>query len=63
MFMKAFAAYAVGWLGMPEDAMPLYSASPRWKRKAEKINRFILEVGNFGHNQRRNFDGLPYLIR
>ena len=60
---KAFAAYAVEYLGMPVDAMPLYSKEARWSKKASKINAFVLSVGNFGHNQRRNFEGQPYLVR
>ena len=46
-----FAALAVVQLGMPEDAMPLYSPSNKWKRKASRILAFILETGNFGHNR------------
>lgn len=48
---KAFAAFAVEYLGMPEDAMPFYSSDKKWKRKADRICSFILEVGNFGHNR------------
>ena len=48
---KAFAALAVDWLGMPEDAMPLYSKEAKWSRKAKHIMDYILEVGNFGHNR------------
>jgi hypothetical protein len=48
---KAFAAYAVEWLGMPVEAMPLYSASKYWKRKAAYINGFVMKVGNFGHKR------------
>ncbi len=48
---KAFAALAVKWLGMSEEAMPLYDASARWERKASRIVKFILKVGNFGHNR------------
>ena len=36
---------------MPEDAMPFYSSDKKWKRKADRICSFILEVGNFGHNR------------
>lgn len=46
-----FAALAVDQLGMPEDAMPLYSPSIKWKKKASHILAFILETGNFGHNR------------
>lgn len=47
----AFAALAVDWLGMPVDAMPLYSSDKKWSRKAEKIMSFVLESGNFGHSR------------
>ncbi len=48
---KAFAAFAVDWLGMPSEAMPLYSTDRKWSKKAEKIIAFVLETGNFGHNR------------
>ena len=48
---KAFAAFAVEYLGAPSDIMPLYSNDARWKKKARRIKNFILEVGNFGHNR------------
>lgn len=64
---KAFAAFAVKYLGMPVDAMPLFNEddneNDNLKRKAERICRFVMEVGNFGHNQRRNFSGMSYLKR
>ena len=60
---KAFSAFVVDYLGMPADAMPLYSDDARWKKKAERIRAFVMEVGNFGHKQRRNFDGMAYLVR
>ena len=60
---KAFGVFAVEYLGMPVDAMPLYSDDARWKKKAMKISAFVLEVGNFGHKQRRNFDGMAYIER
>lgn len=47
---KGFAALAVGYLGMPADAMPLYSAAPKYRRKADRICRLILQTGNMGHN-------------
>ncbi len=60
---KAFAAYAVDYLGMPVDAMPMYDDGRRWKRKARQINSFILEVGNFGHNRDNSFyEKYPYLV-
>ena len=48
---KAFATLAVEWLGMPIDAMPLYSTDKKWSSKAERIVEFVLECGNFGHNR------------
>lgn len=61
---KAFGAFAVEYLGMPSEAMPMYSTDAKWKRKAEKICAFILEVGNMGHNRDMSyFQKYPYLIR
>lgn len=60
---KAFAAYAVEYLGMLAEAMPLYSDDAKWTRKAARINAFVLEVGNFGHNNRRDYSGMSYLAR
>lgn len=60
---QAFAAMAVEYLGMPVDAMPFYSDSAKWKKKAEKILDFVLEVGNFGHNRDSNYMKYPYVIR
>lgn len=48
---KAFAALTVDYLGMPVEAMPLYSDDKKWSRKAGKVMDFILETGNFGHNR------------
>ena len=47
---KGFAALAVGYLGMPGDAMPLYSDAPKYRRKADRICRLVLQTGNMGHN-------------
>ena len=48
---KSLAALAVDYLGMPDEAMPLYSVAPRWSRKAKKILGFVIKTGNFGHNR------------
>ena len=54
---KAFAALAVEYLGMPVEAMPLYNEndnqSEKLKKKAERIMKFVLETGNFGHNREK----------
>lgn len=47
---KGFGAFAVDRLGMPVEAMPLYSSDKKWSKKADKICSFVLKVGNFGHN-------------
>lgn len=60
---KAFAAYAIEYLGMPAEAMPLLGEEAKWSRKAARINAFVLEVGNFGHKQRRDYSGMSYLRR
>ena len=65
---KAFAAYAVEYLGMPVEAMPLINdndnANEKLKRKAERICEFVMEVGNFGHNRDKSyFSKYPFLIR
>lgn len=64
---KAFAAFAVKWLGMPVEAMPLFDDNDNHNsnldKKADKICKFVLEVGNFGHKQRRDYSGMGYLRR
>ena len=64
---KAFAAFAVKWLGMPVEAMPLFEDNDTHNvnldKKADKICKFVLEVGNFGHKQRRDYSGMSYLKR
>lgn len=52
---RAFAAFAIEYLGMPKEAMPLYNSGKRWKRKARHICSYILLVGNFGHNRDNSF--------
>lgn len=61
---KTFGAFAVERLGMPVEAMPLYDGSSRWKRKAQRIEEFIMMSGNFGHNRDSSYwVKYPYLIR
>ena len=63
---KAFGAFAVEYLGMPVEAMPLLEVrckkedgrceiDANLRKKADKICEFILEVGNFGHNRDMSF--------
>ena len=60
---RAFAAMAVEYLGMPVDAMPFYSDSAKWKKKAERIFEFVMMSGNFGHNRDSKYMKFPYVIR
>lgn len=61
---KAFGALAVEYLGIPINCMPLYEASEHWKRKADKLIGFIMEVGNFGQNRDQSYyNRNPYIIR
>lgn len=60
---KAFGALAVDHLGMPIDAMPLYSPKSKWSRKANRILEFVLETGNFGHNRDYSYQRkYPYIV-
>lgn len=60
---KAFAAMAVDYLGMPNEAMPLYDKSKRWSRKADSILSIIMETGNFGHNRDVSYyQKYPFLV-
>ncbi len=61
---KAFAAFAVNWLGMPVGAIPLYTSEAKWTRKADMIKNFVLKVGNFGYNRDMCYYGkYPYVVR
>lgn len=60
---KAFGAYAVDYMGMPAEAMPFYSSSKKWKRKADRICGFVMAVGNMGHNRDRSHLDKPYWVR
>lgn len=48
---RVLAAFAVEFLGLPSEAMPLYLEDAKWKRKADRICSFVMMVGNFGHNR------------
>lgn len=52
---QAFSALAVDWLGMPQEAMLLYSEKACWRRKAARIMAYIFETGNFGHNRNNSY--------
>ena len=54
---NAFGAFAVKYLGMPLEAIQFYSSSRKWVRKANKICKFMLEVGNMVHNRDMSYYG------
>lgn len=64
---KAFGAFAVKWLGMPMEAMPLYdekdNLNTSLKRKADRICKYVMMSGNFGHNKDNSYRSkYPLLI-
>ena len=52
---KAFVAFAVEYLGMPKEAMPLYDSSGRWIRNAKVILALVMENGNFGQGKNKSY--------
>lgn len=61
---KALGALAVSFLGTPEEVIPLFGNEDKWKKKAVRMMRFIMRVGNFGHNRDHSYYAkYPYLIR
>jgi hypothetical protein len=52
---KAFAEFAVDYLGMPVEAMPFFEESRMLKRQARKIRSLIIHTGNFGHNKDQSY--------
>lgn len=54
---KVFGALAVEYLGYPKDTMPFLESSraQEFKKKADKVLAFILEIGNFGHNRDNSY--------
>ena len=65
---KAFATFAVKYLGMSVEAMPFLNEDDKQNEKlngkAERIKNFILMSGNFGHNRDMSYyEKYPYMIR
>lgn len=63
---KAFAALAVDHLGLPVEAVPLYDASARWRRKGLKVLGVVLSAGNFGRSRSSGYAWrlrLPVILR
>ena len=75
---RTFGVFAVEYLGMPVEAMPLLNENDRsalplgssknqnekLKRKAKLIRDYILSVGNMGHNRNMSYYAkYPFVIR
>lgn len=61
---KAFAALAVDYLGIPQEAMPFYASAPKYTCKAHRIISQVLESGSFGHNKDNSYkDKHSFVIR
>ena len=59
-----FSTYAVEFLGMTPDDVPFFKASASLNKKAKRVNSFILETGNFGHNRDASYyHKYPFLVR
>lgn len=60
---KAFAALAVDYLGMPVEAMPLYSPGAKWRCKAKRLMEIMLKTGNMGHNRdMSHLNKYPFIV-
>ena len=61
---KAFGAFAVEYLGMPVEAMPMYSPARSHSRKSKRILKYMMQVGNFGHNRDMSYKAeKSFLVR
>lgn len=60
---RVFSSLAAQYLGMPVDAIPLYSDSTKWRRKAVRLFSFIIMTGNFGHNRDLSYSDNDSLIK
>lgn len=60
---RAFGAFAVEYLGMPVESMPLYSTNKKWGRKAKRILGFVMMSGNFGQNRDMTYRQYSFLKR
>lgn len=63
---KTFASLAVEYLGMPVEAMPLYSDNLCYRWRCKKVLERIMRSGNFGYNNdlsyRVRYSGVLYLV-
>ncbi len=61
---RAFGAVSIDYLGMPSDCWPFYSSRNKWRKRAARIVRMVIETGNFGHNRDMSYlIEYPYVFR
>ena len=61
---KTFGALMHNYLGLPLEAIPLYVDRKVFVDKADKVMRFIMKTGNFGHNIDTSYaHKYPFLLR
>lgn len=59
---KAFIAFLVNYLGLPEQEAPLYN--DKYVKQADRIWKYIRKTGNFGKNKSRRYGtNSSYLLR
>ncbi len=59
---KAFFAFLVNYLGLPEQEAPLYD--DKYVKQADRIWKYIRKTGNFGKNKSRRYGtNSSYLLR
>ena len=59
---KAFIAFLVNYLGLPEQEAPLYD--DKYTKQADRIWKYIRKTGNFGKNKSRKYGmNSSYLLR
>lgn len=61
---KTFGALMHNYLGLPLEAIPLYDDRKVFVDKADKVMKFVLKTGNFGHNIDTSYaHRYPFLLR
>lgn len=59
---QTFGCFAIKYLGLPEDEMPMFNN--KYYRNSDKIRDFLFASGNFGRSKgRKDYSHNPYLVR
>lgn len=54
---KVFGCFAVEYLGMPKEAIPLLADKQRYSKRAYRLTKLIIETGNLGQNKDNSYRG------